>query len=136
MATTIDFVLRSRRGQLGLTSEVGLTSAGSFGGSRIGRGSRSGSGCGYGSCVRSRRVDLGAKFRRKYHQILSDGRYGADEETRGGGEMNGAASVFCDNPFVLSGVFRDTIRLFCLVSSVTIRLFRLVFSVTIVWCLL
>uniref|UniRef100_A0A2N9INX8 Transmembrane protein n=1 Tax=Fagus sylvatica TaxID=28930 RepID=A0A2N9INX8_FAGSY len=39
------------------------------------------------------------------------------------------SSVFCDNPFVLSGVFRDTIRLFCLVSSVTIRLFRLVFSV-------
>jgi hypothetical protein len=25
------------------------------------------------------------------HQILSDGRYGADEETRGGGEMNRAA---------------------------------------------
>jgi hypothetical protein len=45
----------------------------------------------------------GAKFRRKYHlrvearchsdghQILSDGRYGADEETRGDGEMNGAS---------------------------------------------
>uniref|UniRef100_A0A2N9FAK2 Uncharacterized protein n=1 Tax=Fagus sylvatica TaxID=28930 RepID=A0A2N9FAK2_FAGSY len=50
-----------------------------------------------------RRVDLEADLRRKYHrrvaaryrsdghQILSDGRYGADEETHGGGEMNGAS---------------------------------------------
>ena len=50
-------------------------------------------------------MDLGAKFCRKYHrcvaardwsdghQILSDGRYGVDEETRGGGEMKGAAKM-------------------------------------------
>ena len=48
-------------------------------------------------------MDLGAKFRRKYHrrvaapdwsdghQIFSDGRYGAEEETHGGGEMSRAA---------------------------------------------
>ena len=47
----------------------------------------------------------GAKFRRKYHrrvaaryysddhQILSNGRYVAEEETRGGGEMKGAAKM-------------------------------------------
>ena len=51
-------------------------------------------------------MDLGAKFRRKYHrrvaapdwsdghQILLDGRYGADEETRGGREMNGSARTW------------------------------------------
>ena len=50
-------------------------------------------------------MDLGAKFRQKYHrrveahdwsdghQILSDGRYGADIETHGGGEMNGASRL-------------------------------------------
>ena len=50
-------------------------------------------------------MDLDAKFHRKYHQrvaardwsdgnqILSDGRYGADEETHGGGEMNGVARL-------------------------------------------
>ena len=50
-------------------------------------------------------MDLGAKFHQKYHrrvvahdwldgnQILSYGRYGADEETHGGGEMNGAARL-------------------------------------------
>ena len=48
-------------------------------------------------------MDLGAKFCRKYHrcvaardwsdghQILSDGRYGAEDFSRGGGEMNGAS---------------------------------------------
>jgi hypothetical protein len=46
-----------------------------------------------GSCIRSRRVDLGAKFRRKYHrrmavrdrsdghQILSDGRSSSDDQS-------------------------------------------------------
>ena len=50
-------------------------------------------------------MDLGAKFHRKYrrrvagrdwsdgNQILSDGRYGSEEETHGGGEMNGAARL-------------------------------------------
>ena len=50
-------------------------------------------------------MDLGAKFHRKYHQrvaardwsdgnqIFSDERYGVEEETRGGCEMNGAARL-------------------------------------------
>jgi hypothetical protein len=48
-------------------------------------------------------VDLEPELRRKYHrrvaaryrsdghQILSDGRYGAEDFSRGGGEMNGAS---------------------------------------------